>query len=551
MGRRGGDLATLTRRAEPAKGRLSPCDNPDPAPQGRDESRTSSAMSTASAQPPEGVVLRSRSGDLSVRAPAPTLGWQPSGAGCVPALGEEQPMSRKSFVVAAAGAALAVPLVAATPATAAEASSSVRARSYSGTVSSVIDGDSIRVRINGRSREVRLIGVAASSGRACYASQATTVRQVQASGRRVTLRTDPKHDQSDGSRLFAYVYVRAACSTSRRSGAATPRSGRTGPATGCARSSRPRSAQAKAHHVGSVGPLLTAAPGGHRVSSRGQQLGEVDRRGGRRAGRAGCGRRSRRPARRRPAGELAHGGQQLLLGDRHRDVVVAALHAPVAGQPAAAAEPGDASRRRRRSSAASADQPSTDVVVAVRLGDDLQPVQATAAPSPGVPVSSSASVRVPRRDPRGAPGRPSSSSASPRSTAVQDGSSPTTGTPASTSGARVAHRRAEDRPGGVELAGGDPGERRSRRRRPGPAPRSRRPRAPARRRRATSGAKWSVNESTHSATGAPPGRRRPRAARPTAAGSVRGANGGSVAPLVHAGRPLREPAAEPRRAARR
>jgi micrococcal nuclease len=115
-------------------------------------------------------------------------------------------MSRRGYVVAAVTAGLAVPLVAATPATAAEASTA-RVRSYSGSVSSVIDGDSIRVRINGRSREVRLIGVAASSGRACYASQATTYVKSKLSGRWVTLRTDAQHDLSDGSRLFAYVYV--------------------------------------------------------------------------------------------------------------------------------------------------------------------------------------------------------------------------------------------------------------------------------------------------------------------------------------------------------
>ena len=69
----------------------------------------------------------------------------------------------------------------------------------------------------------------------------------------------------------------------------------------------------------------------------------------------------------------------------------------------------------------------------MRLRDDLQPGQATAAPSPGVPVSSSASVRVPVAT-RAAAGSSSSSVASPRSTAVQDGSSPTTGMPASTSG---------------------------------------------------------------------------------------------------------------------
>ncbi len=159
-------------------------------------------------------------------------------------------MSRKSFVVAAAGAALAVPLVAATPASAAEASSSVRARSYSGTVSSVIDGDSIRVRINGRSREVRLIGVAASSGRTCYASQATKYVKSRLSGRWVTLRTDTKHDESDRSRLFAYVYVQGSLFNIKeiRGGYAKERS--YGPTYRLRSDFKAAERTAKAHHAG-------------------------------------------------------------------------------------------------------------------------------------------------------------------------------------------------------------------------------------------------------------------------------------------------------------
>jgi micrococcal nuclease len=159
-------------------------------------------------------------------------------------------MSRRGYVVAAASAALAVPLVAATPATAAEASSSARARSYSGSVSSVIDGDSIRVRINGRSREVRLIGVAASSGRACYASQATKYAKSKLSGRWVTLRTDAKHDLSDGSRLFAYVYVQGSLFNIKeiRGGYAKERS--YGPSYRLRSDFKAAERKAKAGHVG-------------------------------------------------------------------------------------------------------------------------------------------------------------------------------------------------------------------------------------------------------------------------------------------------------------
>jgi micrococcal nuclease len=172
------------------------------------------------------------------------------GAGCVPAEGEEQQMSRRNYVFAAVSAAIAVPLVAATPATAAEASSSARARSYSGRVSSVIDGDSIRVRINGRSREVRLIGVAAGSGRACYASQATKYAKSKLSGRSVTLRTDARHDLSDGSRLFAYVYVQGSLFNIKeiRGGYAKERS--YGPTYRLRSEFKAAERKAKADHVG-------------------------------------------------------------------------------------------------------------------------------------------------------------------------------------------------------------------------------------------------------------------------------------------------------------
>ena len=81
-------------------------------------------------------------------------------------------------------------------------------------------------------------------------------------------------------------------------------------------------------------------------------------RDGPRAGRAGCGRRTRRRGRRRRRTCPAR-PEQVLLRDRHRDVVVPALDAPVAGQPAAAAEPGDAGAASA-SSCASADQPMTE-----------------------------------------------------------------------------------------------------------------------------------------------------------------------------------------------
>ena len=65
-------------------------------------------------------------------------------------------------------------------------------------------------------------------------------------------------------------------------------------------------------------------------------------------------------------------GQQVGLGDGDRDLVVALLHAEVAGQAAAAGDPGD--RRAGALEQPLVGGPADDgVVVAVRLGDHLDP----------------------------------------------------------------------------------------------------------------------------------------------------------------------------------
>ena len=175
------------------------------------------------------------------------------------------------YIAGGLAAALAVPLAAAAPASAATGATSTatttaatttaasppvvvtpmaRARSYSGTVRSVIDGDSDRVRINGTTREVRLIGVAASSGSACYAKQARRYASSRLDGRRVTLKTDPRHDQSDGSRLFAYVYVSGSLFNIKpiRAGYAKERS--YGPGYRLRPEFKAAERQARSHHVG-------------------------------------------------------------------------------------------------------------------------------------------------------------------------------------------------------------------------------------------------------------------------------------------------------------
>ncbi len=177
---------------------------------------------------------------------------------------------RTVHIAGGLAAALAVPLIAAAPASAATGATSsatttaatttaappvvvtplARARSYSGTVRSVIDGDSIRVRINGRTREVRLIGVAASSGSACYAKQAKRYASNRLDGRRVTLKTDPRHDQSDGSRLFAYVSVSGSLFNVKpiRAGYAKERA--YGPGYRLRPEFKAAERQARSHHVG-------------------------------------------------------------------------------------------------------------------------------------------------------------------------------------------------------------------------------------------------------------------------------------------------------------
>ena len=157
--------------------------------------------------------------------------------------------------------------------------------------------------------------------------------------------------------------------------------------------------------------------------------GRGGRRGRRRAARAGCGRRTRRRGSTASCGGGAHGRQQRGLGDRHRHLVVAALDAEVAGQPAAAADRVDRRRRRRRSSAASASQPITACwwqcgwATAVHAGRSggVQPAVR------GEQLGEGAG-----RGARPGPARGSSGSSSAqvvRSTAVHDGSSPTIGMP--------------------------------------------------------------------------------------------------------------------------
>ena len=123
---------------------------------------------------------------------------------------------------------------------------------------------------------------------------------------------------------------------------------------------------------------------------------------------------------------------------------MALLHAEVAGQAAAAGDPGD--RRAGALEQRLVGGPAEDgVVVAVRLGDHLDPGEVGQRQLAALDELGEASAR---------PGRaPASSAASLRSVARQDGSSPTTGTPELDVRRAAWHRARHDRAGLVELAG--------------------------------------------------------------------------------------------------
>ena len=164
--------------------------------------------------------------------------------------------------------------------------------------------------------------------------------------------------------------------------------------------------------------------------------------------------------------------------------------------------------------------------MAVRLSDDLDPDR-SGGDQPSVRLSSSARVSTPLRTAATRSSR-QQLAASLRQTAVHDGSSPTTGVPAATTGCSTSSAGAQLPAGAVELAGADPGQ-----------PAAGRTLQEARRvpgggqhlddrLDATPPAKPSENESTQTTTGRP----RPPAARPVAAPacSANGAANGAGRP---------------------
>ena len=80
---------------------------------------------------------------------------------------------------------------------------------YAGTVSYVVDGDTIDVRLaRGVTVRVRVIGIDTPERGACYANEATARTSALSRGKRVVLRGDATQDTHDRySRLLAYVMV--------------------------------------------------------------------------------------------------------------------------------------------------------------------------------------------------------------------------------------------------------------------------------------------------------------------------------------------------------
>ena len=77
---------------------------------------------------------------------------------------------------------------------------------YKGTVTHIVDGDTLDVQIGSRSERIRVIGIDTPERGVCYANAATAAATRLASGKHVVLRGDPSQDTRDRyGRLLAYV----------------------------------------------------------------------------------------------------------------------------------------------------------------------------------------------------------------------------------------------------------------------------------------------------------------------------------------------------------
>lgn len=130
-------------------------------------------------------------------------------------------MIRRTAALAAAALSLSAPVATAAPAAAAPTGTTIASApaaaitarprgSYAAKVVSVTDGDTIRVRYQGRSTPVRLIGLDAPelSPRECYGSQATSRMAQLTRGGTVYIATDATQGNRDRyGRLLRHVYT--------------------------------------------------------------------------------------------------------------------------------------------------------------------------------------------------------------------------------------------------------------------------------------------------------------------------------------------------------
>jgi endonuclease YncB( thermonuclease family) len=87
--------------------------------------------------------------------------------------------------------------------------SSTGAFTYRGTVTHVVDGDTLDVRLtSGKTERIRLIGIDTPERGVCFTSQATTRARQLAMSKRVVLRGDATQATRDRyGRLLAYVWI--------------------------------------------------------------------------------------------------------------------------------------------------------------------------------------------------------------------------------------------------------------------------------------------------------------------------------------------------------
>ena len=89
------------------------------------------------------------------------------------------------------------------------AAAAAGAFTYRGTVTHIVDGDTLDVQLtSGKTERIRLIGIDTPERGACYFSQATARARQLAMSKRVVLRGDATQDTRDRyGRLLAYVWL--------------------------------------------------------------------------------------------------------------------------------------------------------------------------------------------------------------------------------------------------------------------------------------------------------------------------------------------------------